>query len=237
MDRKLIVSRPNGDHTAPLAVNEARSVVEGQARKRGNDSDGYRLRIRDGWEGEARHDLANTMDKWEEIVLLNDHVGDVVVLDLLHHPYSIVSRWVDAQPPIKQTSGNDDIDLLYTWWHTRYPQSRNAGICVYKKIAGTSTYSQHCYRTDVGEPGPGANAFDEFLETMEEMYDGATDLAREGFRFTESNGREGLPVGRLIIGARMWTPEGWDAYHGNFHYHLHAEGRFWLISGSPKPCP
>lgn len=238
MDKKLIVSKPNGEHTGPLGLPDARRIVREQAEKLGDPGDGYRLKIRGGWEGSPRHDLGATIEKWDDLVTLNDHVGDVVVLDILAHPYAIVARWVDAAPPITQTSGNHDIDAIYTYWHDRYPASRNAGICVYKKISGTDTYSQHCKFEDNNEsPGDGANAFDEFLATMEQLYDACADLARQGAKFAATNGAEGLPVGRILIGAKAWDPgNGWHVSGAAMHYHAHIEGRYWLISGGARPC-
>jgi len=231
----LILSKPGGENTGPLTVDEARPIVRNQIdAPRGNPRDGWRLKIRGNEFGFIRHDIVDVMDRWESLARQNDAKGDVVVVDIMDHPYSSVARWAEIKSPVKQTSGNHDIDLIYTAWHGRYPNSRNAGICVFKG----DPPSQHCDWTDQNEePGDGANASDEFLSTMEDMLDAAAWGVAQGKRFLATKGDDGLPFGRLIIASKIWDPfQGWHPYSGNFHGHDHMEGRWWLISGSAGRC-
>lgn len=231
----MVVSKPNGDVTQPLTVAEAQDVVRAQAKNRGEKMDGWRLKVRGEEFGVVRHDLELIMQRWANLVRNNDEAGDAIILDIIDHPYSIVSRWVRSEE-FEQTKGNRDIDQIFTWWHKEYPKSRNAGICVYK-FSG-STPSQHCNWTDNNAvPGDGANASDEFLATMEMMKDGAAEAVRLGKRFLATNGDDGIPVGRMIIADRIWDPfKGWHAYTGDYHYHNHMEGRWWLIDGNATRC-
>lgn len=235
MSLKLIVSKPNGENSGPLSIAEARPMVRGQIDlPRGSQADGWRLRTRGDPFGAVRHDLGEVMDKWEEKVRVNDRIGDVVVVDILEHPYSAVSRWIEDKPSAVQTEGNKDIDIIYSWWHDKFPNSRNAGICVFKG----NPPSQHCKWTDNNEvPGDGSNASDEFLATMSDMKDAAADFVRESKRFSATDGAEGIPGGRMIIDRQIWDPfQGWHSYTGDQHYHNHMEGRYWLISGVATRC-
>src|SRR3990170_6103914 len=191
--KRLIVSKPNGDVTQPFSIEEAQLIVRKQARNRGNKIDGWRLRVRGDEFGNIFHDLQNAMFRWEALVNNHKDKGDVIVLDIIDHPYSIVSRWVEVDPPAVQTVGNNDIDIIYGYWHDLYKGSRNAGICVYKFSGGRP--SQHCRWIDNNEdPGDGANASDEFLDSMESMKDAAYEAVRKGKRFMATKGDDGIPL-------------------------------------------
>ena len=226
---EMVVSRPNGDVTEPLRFNAAEEVVHQQAKNRGNARDGWRLKTRGDEFGTTFHDFQKMMDRWSQLAQQHDKKGDVIVLDIMEHPYSVVARWVDTMLPIKDTSGNRDIDQIWTWWHEQWPNSRNAGICVFKYTGGRP--SQHCnWNDNNGEPGDGSDASDEFLNGMEMM----KDAAYEAVNFAK---QDELPLGRMIIANLIWDPfQGWHYYGGEYHYHNHMEGRWWLINGYARRC-
>jgi hypothetical protein len=86
-------------------------------------------------------------------------------------------------------------------------------------------------------PGDGANASDEFLNTMDAMKDAAYEAVALGKRWQTTNGDDGLPLGRMIIASMIWDPfQGWHYYSGGYHYHNHMEGRWWLINGYAARC-
>lgn len=233
----LIVSRPNGEPTGPLTLREAHDAVSDQTRRRGSARDGWRLRVRGDEFGVIHNNHDDLMDRWDVLAKKNNKKGDVIVVDIIDHPYSVIARWVDEpDPPVRDTSGNDDIDVIYTGWHSEYPHSRNAGICVYKFTNGVP--SQHCrWNDNDGTPGDGANASDEFLSNMEEMQDAAAWGVAQYKRFQATKGDDGLPIGRLIIANRIWDPfQGWHYYGGVYHLHNHMEGRWWLIHGYAGRC-
>jgi hypothetical protein len=210
--RAYVVVRPGGSITAPSGLRLAMLRVRRLGRRLGPR---WRIRPAHGeptpWNDDLRRVLATLRDALEDArdrrpwVLEGEHDAAVVRV-----------RVVELAPPVKATEGNARIDAIYTWVVGRFPgRIRSAGICVRKYIAGTSSWSQH---SPWPPPDPGANAWDWFAPSFPELVHQAQELV-------EAAKRGEVPVGRVIVGDRTWTPsEGWADYGGQYHYHVHAEG-------------
>lgn len=229
MKRRYLVTKPDGNNTRPLRLLGAKRKVRSLAAKKAPDDARFRLKIRGDEFSTWRKSLSSTMDRWTDLLKNRCQVGDVLVLDISDQPYSILTRVVDIAPPLIQTEGNSDIDTIWTYIKRDLNTDfRNGGICNRRYIDGTTTWTQH---SPWPPPDPGSNALDIFLRTMEQMYDLSNKLVAAA-----NQGK--LQIGRLIIGAKQWTPgSGWHYYGGNFHRHIHVEG-LPTRTGAPRAsCP
>lgn len=250
MSLKLLISRPNGEHSSPFTVPQARRAIRKQLGSNGfPDKHRARLRVRGEEFGTWRDKMGPLLDRWGQLVQSHDKAGDAVAIDIEDHAYSIVSRWVEITPPSIQTDGNEDIDRIYTYMVRTYSGASSGGICVYKIILDgngrpTGTYSEHCNWSANNPPplGPGADACDIFLPTMTAMKNAAADLVVLSSKFFHGDQQVGLPVGRIIVDNDIWerdqdSVQGWGPYYGERHYHIHIEGRRWLRGSLPRDCP
>jgi len=211
MKLEYLVSRPAGGNTNVTAIGGVKEIVRNQQRHKGP---AWRIRRRGSEWGIWRTSFEATLDRYVDLINAGD-VGDVFAFDSKDWPYTTTTRLLDATPPLIQTQGNSKIDAIYTFIARGY-KFRSGGICNKRYIDGTTDWTQH---SPWGGPDPGSNAFDIFQATMDQMYQTAYDLVAEA-----KAGR--LDIGRVIIGQKQWTPtDGWHSYGGNFHYHIHVEGR------------
>lgn len=217
MAEKYIISKPSGGNTRPLGLTRASRVVRRQANRRAPEDARFRLKKRGEDWSSWRRSLKTTMERWKAMLANQCRVGDVVVLDIEDHPYSITTRVIEVSPPLIQTEGNNKIDEIWTYIKRDLGISfRNGGICNKRYIDGTTTWTQH---SPWPAPDPGSNALDIFMSTMNQMYDLSNKLV-----IGHKDGK--ISVGRLIIGQKQWTPQqGWHYYGGHFHYHIHVEGQ------------
>jgi hypothetical protein len=224
-DIRYVYDDIDGGLTKPLKLFEVIPRIKADMKDRGPE---WRWREVDkGQEWSVwRKDLDATLERMRSAIDTRGRVGDKFALDGIKGAFIARVRIIDISPPIKQTEGNDDIDEIYTWWTTNLKDSEwwNGGICNRRFISGTTTWTQHCPWPD---PDPGSNAFDGFRPTMSQLYETADDIV-------SAAKHDDLPLGRIIVGQRQWTPsQEWHFYGGEFHRHGHQEG-LRTRTGQPK---
>jgi hypothetical protein len=105
------------------------------------------------------------------------------------------------------TNGNQHSDEFWTWVVNEYPEfhPRFGGSYVCKRIAGTSSMSQHSY----------GNAVDIFFDSIAHQEKVFVDV---------TNGKAPVAVAHAISLRRIWEPgSGMHGYTGETHYHLHTD--------------
>lgn len=107
---------------------------------------------------------------------------------------------------------NTRIDRVARVAYAYDPEVDCLGSQVCKRIAGTSTWSQHAY----------GNAIDlAFRIPLPVGFDMNRQDQLAGY--LAANGRE-LAIATLIHRDRVWTPsEGWHGYGGQYHTHIHVD--------------
>lgn len=163
----------------------------------------------------------NTTQKTLKGILSTGKVGEVWATDTAREPH-IVVRIVDVKPEIPDSPGTSAIDKVRWYLFTNF-NLESWGLCVCKKIAGSTSYSQHAY----------CNAED-YHGTATEMSSASLWLARNAAKDIQN-----FPAAEIIYNRKIWTPpEAWHYYGGiNPHTdHIHVSG-FPLQSGSnPSAC-
>jgi len=144
-------------------------------------------------------------------------------------------RRVETAPPVKQTDGNSDIDRIYTAVMAAFKVS-SYGICSRRKIAGSSSWTQH---SPWPAPDPGSNAWDigASFSTLSKVKD---FLHAQALAYQRSNGKDGLPVGRWIFNRQIWDPaQGIHYYGGSDPHtgHIHCEGTPERTGQPRASCP
>jgi hypothetical protein len=138
-----------------------------------------------------------------------------------HEGSSYSIRKVEVEPPVMDTIGNERIDRIYTFVFKKYSFAQNWGIYNCRKVAGSSTYSQHAW----------ANALDVGASTPEQLAIVAQDLVRA----QEPGGELENIVQTVIVANRVWRKgDGWLPYTGIYHSHVHVDASP-NYSGTP-PC-
>lgn len=204
-------ARPNWSD--PKNVKQASNNVT--ARQRNHIGKGYRMR-----------EVAKDED-WGPVRTLEQvhqrlparldalRLGETWAVKALSDDFTVWTRKVHVDPPVMQTAGTDAIDKIYTWLNDHFKgRWENWGICVCKRILGSSSYSQHAYcnALDVGAS----------TETLSAIAAAATKAAQAGT----------IPCDQVI-----WR--GWEHVHGGSvydHYdHVHLTGKP-QRSGWPTAC-
>jgi len=120
----------------------------------------------------------------------------------------IVARAVKVNVlPTDSTNGNRKADAYYNWVVSTFMRYRPsyAGSYVCRRIAGSSSPSQHSY----------GNAVDFFFDTLSHQ-DVVADAA------VANAGKLGIE--HVISRQRVWTKgEGWHTYSGEYHSHVHVD--------------
>lgn len=124
----------------------------------------------------------------------------------------------NARIPIKDTAGNDDIDVIYTFAIEFAGAKGNVGICAKRTIRGSTVVpSQH---SPWLHP-KGSNAVDLIWKSLAEQRKGVDEMVHAANMGI-------IPLGRIISDNRIWDPrQGWHAYSGVDPHttHAHAEGK------------
>jgi hypothetical protein len=106
---------------------------------------------------------------------------------------------------VVDTSGNDKIDLVWSFGKAQFPDCTFLGAYVCKHVYGTSTMSQHSY----------GNAVDFGRDSMSELYDLAHYLVAHA---------DELDLQHVIVDDVIWIRGyGWSHYGGTRHHHVHAD--------------
>jgi len=199
------------DWTNPKGVVDARDV--NVRRQRSHIGGGYRMRE----QGDPWGPLKDLSEVHDSLPARLDqlHVGQVWAVKAESDDYITMTRKVDVEPPVVQTPGTDAVDRLYTWLQDHFRGKwENWGICVCKRIEGTSTWSQHAYCNAIDVGGATGN--------LEAIAKAATAAAKAGH----------IPCDQVI-----W--QGWEHVHGGTvydHYdHVHLTGQP-QRSGYPTAC-
>lgn len=142
-------------------------------------------------------------------------LGETWAVKALSDDYEMWTRAVHVDPPEVETPGTDAIDKIYGWLRAEFPgRWENWGICVCKRVLGSSTWSQHAYCNAIDVGGSTAN--------LDMIAKAATAKAKAG----------DLPIDQVI-----W--KGWEHVHGGSvydHYdHVHLTGAP-QRSGYPTAC-
>lgn len=120
-------------------------------------------------------------------------------------------RIEETIPTTDSTNGNSHADLYYNWVYAlfRAYDPRYAGAYVCKRIAGSTTLSQHSY----------GNAVDFFFDSLTDQERVFEAVVRGDFtRVT------GVRVAHAISRDRIWNPDtGMQHYGGDYHSHLHVD--------------
>lgn len=120
---------------------------------------------------------------------------------------AITGRSSKPTPDEIDTNGNAHSDEFWTWVVNEYPEfhPRFGGSYVCKRIAGSSSMSQHSY----------GNAVDIFFDSI---------VHQEKVFLDVVNGKAPLVIAHAISMRRIWEPGvGMHAYTGETHYHLHTD--------------
>lgn len=211
MNRFRVV-QPDGDLSPPLELVEAIQRVRERGRRLGPR---YRIGERGQDPGRWRERFGDAIERFRGH-LAGAVEGEVWTLEGELRPAVVRVRVVEVEPPPIATQGNTRIDAIYTFVVRAFPgRVDSAGICNRRPIAGSSTWSQHA---PWPAPDPGANAWDWFAPSFDELVDQALVVVGAGRRGE-------IPLGRLIVADRTWTPaHGWQEHGGQFHRHVHVEG-------------
>jgi hypothetical protein len=122
-----------------------------------------------------------------------------------HGELLFTCREATASVHVIDTNGNDKADKAWSWGKTEHPDCSFLGAYVCKRIAGTSTMSQHSY----------GNAVDFGRDTMAKLWDLAHFLVSKA---------DELDLAHVIVDDMIWTPQGaWGHYSGDRHYHVHVD--------------
>jgi hypothetical protein len=204
-------ARPNW--TDPKDVKDASSAVI--VRQRRHIGGGYRMREQakgEDWGPERTlEEVAGRLPARLDALRL----GETWAVKALGDGFTVWTRKVHIDPPVIQTPGTDAIDAIYTWLNGNFKgRWENWGICVCKRISGSSTWSQHAYCNAIDVGGSTAN--------LDAIAKAATTAAKNGK----------LPCDQVI-----WR--GWEQVHGGSvydHYdHVHLTGAP-QRSGYPTAC-
>lgn len=131
-------------------------------------------------------------------------LGETWAVKALKDDYTMLTRAVHVDPPVMQTAGTPAIDAIYTWLTDRFKgRWENWGICVCKRISGSSSWSQHAYCNAIDVGGP--------TNTLDLIAKAAVAATKAGE----------IPCDQVI-----W--KGWEHIHGGNvydHYdHVHLTG-------------
>jgi hypothetical protein len=142
-------------------------------------------------------------------------VGETWATKALSDDFTVWTRKVEVDPPVVNTPGTDAIDKIYSWLNGNFKgRWENWGICVCKRISGSSSYSQHAYCNAIDLGGSTAN--------LDAIAKAAVAAAKKGT----------IPCDQVI-----W--KGWEHIHGGSvydHYdHVHLTGAP-QKSGYPTAC-
>lgn len=143
--------------------------------------------------------------------LTKGDVGDVWLIDTAKL-WGLNIRKVETQPRIPDSPGTAPMDIVRFHLYTAFPRLESWGICNCRRVAGSSSWSQHAY----------CNAEDVHA-AFNVMEDATTWLVRQ------AQSGLNLPVAQAIFNRRVWEPSrGWREYSGVSSHtdHIH-------ISGSP----
>lgn len=116
------------------------------------------------------------------------------------------TRAAQAPEKVIDTTGNDKIDKVWTAAKEEFKNISFLGAYVCKSIIGSGgTLSQHSY----------GNAVDIGAATMANLVDIA--------HWMVAHANE-LELEHVIVGNDIWTRgQGWHAYTGEYHYHVHVD--------------
>ncbi len=142
-------------------------------------------------------------------------LGETWAVKSLKDEFTVWTRKVHIDPPVVATPGTDAIDKIYAWLNSNFKgRWENWGICVCKRIQGSTSYSQHAYCNAIDLGGTTAN--------LDAIAKAATAAAKAGK----------IPADQVI-----W--KGWEHVHGGSvydHYdHVHLTGAP-QRSGYPTAC-
>jgi hypothetical protein len=145
----------------------------------------------------------------------NLRLGETWAVRAFSDDFTVWTRKVSVEPPVVQTPGTDAIDAIYGWLNGNFKgRWENWGICVCKRISGSSTWSQHAYCNAIDIGGSTGN--------LDAIAKAATAAAKSG----------NIPCDQVI-----W--KGWEHVHGGNvydHYdHVHVTGKP-QRSGWPTAC-
>jgi hypothetical protein len=204
---------PSGEWSKPLRKADLLALV----RKRvGKHPAPYRLKRDDGEWGPPRT-LDEIIDRLR-VVLPKVPVGTRYRIGADDGATWLLRKVEIDLSCTQDTQGTDAIDRIYCTVVSRWRGVENWGICNCKRVAGSSTWSQHAW----------CNAWD--------IHHDSAAVMREIADFLVANAVP-LDVAEVIYDGRIWTRDrGWRAYGGvNPHTnHIHVSG-YPLKTGIP-PC-
>jgi hypothetical protein len=142
-------------------------------------------------------------------------LGETWATKALKDDFTVWARKVHIEPPTVNTPGTDAIDKVVAWLNGNFKgRWENWGICVCKRIANSSSWSQHAYCNAIDIGGSTGN--------LDAIAKAATAAAKNGK----------IPADQVI-----W--KGWEHVHGGNvydHYdHVHITGKP-QRAGSPTAC-
>jgi hypothetical protein len=207
-DRYRVASKPRKEGAKPnwsdpLGVDAARDAVV--RRQKPHHDEGYVMQQLDDNPDEwgPQRTLAEVSDllpkRYAKL-----KVGDTWGVKSRKDGFVVLTRKVEIEPPTIHTQGTPAIDKIYTWLHDEFPgQWENWGICVCRRISGSSSWSQHAY----------CNGLD-----IHASYSKMDQIAKAAIQATRSHK---IPCDQVI-----W--KGWEHIHGGSvydHYdHVHFTG-------------
>lgn len=197
MDALFVYVRKDGTPSQPVNLSKVMDSARGRIDAGGGPFDVTQ-------DGDVLHgDLTSR----EALTLLRNRLehGDIgPVYRVRTRDLGVVFAAREATPAAKliNTNGNAKIDRVWSYIKANYPNATFLGAYVCKDIAGTSTLSQHSY----------GNAIDAGNVDLVKL---AEDLVAHA---------DELDLEHVIVHNRIWTRgQGWHAYTGEYHYHVHAD--------------
>jgi hypothetical protein len=117
--------------------------------------------------------------------------------------YRLIARKIQVDPPVKNTEGNDRVDVWHSAVFSKWNNCQDWGIYVCKDIVGTDEPSQHSY----------ANADDIYHATA----------MRSIFNYgVQNNGK--YNIAHIIYAKDIWSVGiGLHVYTGEYHGHVHTD--------------
>src|SRR5580765_1851518 len=204
-------ARPNWSN--PKNVKEASNMVV--VRQRKHLGKGYRMR--EVAKNEDFGPILSLKECAQRLPARLDglRLGEVWSTKSEKDEFTVWARKVHIDPPVMQTPGTDAIDKVYAWLQGNFKgRWENWGICVCKRISGSSSWSQHAYCNAIDIGGSTGN--------LDAIAKAATAAAKSGK----------IPCDQVI-----WR--GWEHVHGGNVYdhddHVHITGAP-QRSGYPTAC-
>lgn len=149
-------------------------------------------------------------------------VGELYIVEPEGVLWELRLRVVEPSPRIPDSPGTRPIDIVRFYTYSTFKHLESWGICSCRRIANSTTWSQHAY----------CNAEDFHAEWryMADVCEWLVEAQRGRVK-----GVPRLPISQIIFSRRIFTPQrGWAPYSGMDPHtdHIHVSGSP-LMSGTP----